>query len=86
MIVWDDYIYEPIGSLVGIRGGLLTLDTWYASLPISTSAQPASDTAAQIAITGQIPLGIGVVLPSHLLRNKAVRLTQRIGPSRRVAT
>ena len=28
VIVWDDYIYEPIGSLVGIRGGLLTLDTW----------------------------------------------------------
>ncbi|QOL79679.1 hypothetical protein [Pseudooceanicola spongiae] len=28
VIVWDDYIYEPIGSLLGIRGGLLTLDTW----------------------------------------------------------
>jgi len=28
VIVWDDYIYEPISSLIGIRGGLLTLDTW----------------------------------------------------------
>jgi hypothetical protein len=38
VIVWDDYIYEPIGSLVGIRGGLLTLDTWY----IDSSGDPVT--------------------------------------------
>jgi hypothetical protein len=29
IIVWDDYIYEPLGSLIGEPAGLLTPGSWY---------------------------------------------------------
>ncbi len=85
VIVWDDYIYEPIGSLIGIRGGLLTIDSWHKDLAGDPVSYPSIDgvvlirhmTCFQRALAdddlidrhGLFDFGCGAALPNVFIQN-----------------